>query len=408
MKVAIAVQGRFHGFDLARALIARGHDVHVFTNYPVWAAQRFSLPKERIRSFWPHGVATRIVDRLGLRAGEVLSGPMHRSFSKWVEKRIGGESWDVVHAFSGVAEDVFLGTPSIPRHFLVRGSSHIRYQRHILRDESERTGVRLESPSDWIVEREEREYKLCDRLFVLSKFARRTFIDAGVPAAKLALLPLGVDARAFRPKREVLDERCRRIRSGAPLRVITTGTLCFRKGLYDFEKIVRACDPKRFHFQTIGSVAPEATKFMTTLPSSVEVVPRQPHSQLPSWYAGADLFLLPTLEDGFAVVLTQACAGGLPILATTNCAAPDFVSDGQNGWILPIRDPQAFIERLQWCDEHREEVAEMVYRTYDDFRPIDWNDVAANFESVVNETGAPLRGISNASEVTARGVTTRG
>jgi glycosyltransferase involved in cell wall biosynthesis len=113
------------------------------------------------------------------------------------------------------------------------------------------------------------------------------------------------------------------------------------------------------------------------------MVPRQPQAKLPGWYAGGDIFMLPTLEDGFAVVLTQASAGGLPILATTNCAAPDFVRDGQNGWVLPIRDPDAFIDRLRWCDKNRDELAEMVDRTYNDFRPRDWDDVAAGFEGLL-------------------------
>lgn len=392
MKIAIVVQGRFHGFDLARALIARGHDVRVFTNYPVWAVRRFGVPAERVRSFWPHGVASRIIDRMGQRVADMASGSLHTAFSKWAMKQVKRENWDVVHAFSGVAEDLFAGTPDVPRHFLVRGSSHIRYQRRVLRDEATRTGVGVEAPSDWMVEREEREYRMCDRLCVLSKFAWQSFVEAGVPESKLALLPLGVNVGAFRPSSEVLAERRRRIRSGAPLRVIFAGTLCFRKGLYDFDKIVRAVDPRRFHFQVVGSVAPEAKKFAAKLPASVEIVPRQPHAKLPEWYAGADLFMLPTLEDGFAVVLTQACAGGLPILATTNCAAPDFVRGGQNGWVLPIRDPEAFIDRLRWCDEHREEVADMVHRTYDDFRPIDWDDVAANFESIVDETAVVVNG----------------
>lgn len=392
MKVAIVVQGRFHGFDLARAMIARGHDVRVFTNYPVWAARKFGIPADRIRSFWPHGVAAKLVDRMGLAITELTSGALHTAFSRWAMRHVRKESWDVVHAFSGVAEDLFNGTPDIPRHFLVRGSSHIRLQREILLAESARTGVRLEAPGDWIVEREEREYRICDRLFVLSSFAWRSFVAAGVPESKLALLPLGVDVRAFRPSRDVLAERRRRITSGAPLRVITAGTVCFRKGLYDFEKIVRAVGPRRFHFQLVGSIAPEAAKFAAQLPSSVEIVPRQPHAKLPEWYAGADLFLLPTLEDGFAVVLTQASAGGLPILATTNCAAPDFVCDGENGWVLPIRAAEAFIDRLQWCDEHREEVAAMVDRTYDTFRPTDWDDVAANFENILNGPMSVLHG----------------
>ena len=126
MKIAIVVHGRFHGFDLARAMIARGHDVRVFTNYPVWAVLRFGLPAERVCSFWPHGVASRIVNRMGLRIEDVASSSLHIAFSKWAMKKVRQESWDAVHAFSGVAEEVFRGTPEVPHHILVRGSSHIR------------------------------------------------------------------------------------------------------------------------------------------------------------------------------------------------------------------------------------------------------------------------------------------
>ena len=87
--------------------------------------------------------------------------------------------------------------------------------------------------------------------------------------------------------------------------MILTGTICFRKGLYDFERIARAMNPRRFRFQLVGSVASEAAKFVSKLPSTVEMIPRQPQSKLPEWYAASDLFMLPTLEDGFAVTLLK-------------------------------------------------------------------------------------------------------
>jgi glycosyltransferase involved in cell wall biosynthesis len=99
-------------------------------------------------------------------------------------------------------------------------------------------------------------------------------------------------------------------------------------------------------------------------------------------YAEADLFLLATVEDGFALVLTQASANSLPLLATTNCSGPDVIHEGKNGWVLPIRDAEAFIQRLLWCDGHREELAQMVRGISSGFRPRDWSDVAADFESL--------------------------
>src|SRR5206468_620270 len=109
---------------------------------------------------------------------------------------------------------------------------------------------------------------------------------------------------------------------------------------------------------------------------------RQPQLSLPSIYRQSDVFLFPTIEDGYAVVLAQAQAAGLPILATTNCSASDFVRDGENGWILPIRDPAAFIERLEWCDAHRNELARMVWATFDRYQPRDWSNVASDLISI--------------------------
>ncbi|MFQ5872901.1 MAG: hypothetical protein ACE5JL_03755, partial [Dehalococcoidia bacterium] len=50
--------------------------------------------------------------------------------------------------------------------------------------------------------------------------------------------------------------------------------------------------------------------------------------------------------------------------------------------VLPIRSPEAFVERLRWCDAHREELVAMVRRIYDDNQPRDWADVAADFEAL--------------------------
>jgi glycosyltransferase involved in cell wall biosynthesis len=103
---------------------------------------------------------------------------------------------------------------------------------------------------------------------------------------------------------------------------------------------------------------------------------------LPNWYSSSDLFLFPTIEDGFAIVLAQAQASALPILTTGNCSGPDLVREGQTGWILPIRSPEGFVERLLWCDSHRPELAEMVRKLYTAHQVRTWDDVAGDFEAL--------------------------
>ena len=103
------------------------------------------------------------------------------------------------------------------------------------------------------------------------------------------------------------------------------------------------------------------------------------------------MFILPTIQDGYAVVLAQAQAAGLAILATTNCSAPDIVRENENGWILPIRNPAAFVSRLEWCDANRDELARMVRTAHENYRPRDWSRVATDLIEIAEEWFAAHR-----------------
>src|SRR6266446_5494215 len=102
MKVAIVVHGRFHAFGLARALLARGHELTLFTNYPKWAVERFGISGENVRSFWVHGVLARLSWSLHQRANVYYpEALLHSMFGKWAAAQLSKEQWDVVHCFSG-------------------------------------------------------------------------------------------------------------------------------------------------------------------------------------------------------------------------------------------------------------------------------------------------------------------
>jgi len=389
LKIAIAVPGRFHAFNLAKALALLGHEVVILTNYPKWAVKQFGIPPQQVRSLWIHGVVSRVffwlTDRLGTPYPEAF---LHRWFGRWVKGVLTQSPWDVVHPWSGVSEESFTskGRNQTGLRLLMRGSTHIRTQARILRQEQDRVGTRVEQPSRWMIEREEREYKLADRVVVLSTFARESFLQEGVPSEKLLLLPLGADVRMFRPSADVVEERCRRVLAGEPLRVLYVGTLSFRKGLWDLGTLVYSLGSEPFRFRALGPIPRESTEFLRRLKGSLEIVPKQSQRSLPFWYRWADLFIFPTLEDGYPIVLAQAQASGLPILTTTNCCGPDLVQEGKTGWIFPIRSPQTMADRLRWCHGHRRELAEMTRSLYQEYQVRDWSDVAKAFEMLCQRT----------------------
>lgn len=379
MKIAIAVHGRFHAFDVARELIQRGHEVSLFTNYPCWAVIPFGIPASAVRSFWLHGLLQRVTFRR-------FEAALHAWFGRWAASEIRKGVWDVVICWSGIAEESFQALKeSSAIKFLERGSSHIRTQADLLAQEQSRTGIHQECPSSWMISREEREYLLADTIVVPSSFAYNTFLGRGISGKKVRKNLLGVQTGAFRPEPSVVESRCRRIRSGQPLRVLYVGALSFRKGLWDLLAITRRLSGKNFQFRFLGPAGPEVQAYLAELRRIAEIIHQQPQRDLPNWYAWGDLFVLPTIEDGYAMVLDQALAGALPILATTNCAGPDLIQEGRTGWVLPIRQPDAFVERLQWCQEHREDLAGMVQRIYDQHPARDWADVAEDLEGICEE-----------------------
>ena len=389
LKIAIVVPGRFDSCELARSLTERGQEVTLFTNYPKWAVERFGISSYDARSFWVHGVLFRANWWLHRRFGVTYpEKQFNQIFGRWAAYALKrGGPWDVIQVWSGVAEEVLLELkPTGAFIQLIRGSSHVRTQSRLLEDEKKRTGVSLDRPSPWIIAREEREYAMAEQILVESSFSYNSFLAEGVPPNKIKFIPPGTEMSSFRPLQEIVDARCRRILSGEPLRILYVGAQSFRKGFFDTAKIIHRMDAARFQFRFVGPMTAEVRSMALPLRSRAEFVPPQPQGQLGIWYAWGDIFIFPTIEDGYAVVLAQARAAALPILTTTNCAGPDLAKVSKGIWVLPIRSPEAFVEKLQWCDQHRTELAQLVRERYENDKLRTWAEAALDFEAICRET----------------------
>lgn len=381
LKIAFIVHGRFDAFDLVRELIKKGQDVTLFTNYPKWAVKQFGIAPAHVKSFLLHGLISRTLwflhDRFRIPFSEAY---IHKMFGEWAAKEITKDSWDVIHSWSGVSEEVLkasAGKKSV--RILMRGSSHINMQAKILGDEEKRVNMSLSKPSAWMIEREKKEYELTDYIRVLSRFAYDSFLKEGIRKEKLLLISSGTAVEEFRTVQRTAEERYKRILEKNPLRVLYVGTLSFRKGMWDMEAVVSELKKDNFKFKLVGPKARETRKFLKKLKGKVDFISKQPQRSLVKWYSWADLFFFPTVEDGYAVVLSQAQASGLPIVTTGSSAGPDIIVEGKTGWVIPARSSGKFTERLKWCNSHRNELAEMSMRVYQEYLPKDWPQIAEDF-----------------------------
>jgi glycosyltransferase involved in cell wall biosynthesis len=225
-----------------------------------------------------------------------------------------------------------------------RGSAHILAQRELLDDELARWGCPPpDGFPDWLVDRELREYAAADAVAVPSSFVRRTFEAHGVPGEKVHLTPYGVDLSRFTPGPP---------RDG-PFRVLFVGSASIRKGIgYLLEAVRPLVQRRRVELWLIGAVAADARALLARHGDIVSSKGFLPPPALAEAYRQGSVLVLPSIEEGLARVQAQAMASGLPVIATPNTGAEDLFTDGHEGFIVPIRDPRAIRERIEWMLGH--------------------------------------------------------
>lgn len=314
----------------------------IFTGYPWFKVSKESIPRALVRTFpWYHA--------------PYMSGYLSPAFHKWPELKRAWE-WqakesldryaaqrtgdcDVLVGLSGSA--LRAGRAAQRRGALYvcdRGSSHIRYQDKLLREEHERWGVSWHGINPRVIEKECDEYSSADLVTVPSEFVRQSFIEEGFPESKLAKVPYGANIIRFSPRGGRRKDR---------FVVLFVGQVSLRKGApYLLEAFSQFRHPKK-ELWIVGTRDPN-TDTITARYSSLPIrwLGRVANEQLASIYSQAHAFVLPSIEEGLAMVSGEALACGCPVIASTNTGASDLFDDGVEGYTVPIRDPESIVDRL--------------------------------------------------------------
>lgn len=330
----------YFGLFLSEAMSRLGHLGTLYTNLP-WTRLR-GLPRERWRS-QPLFAAPIALHHLGLpRLGDKITPTTIELFSSWVASSL--TECDVFHCFSGFGLEAFRAARKKFGALTVveRGSSHIRFQNDILAEEYRRWRVPYNKISPRMIEREELEYAFCERITVQSSFAEQTFLEKGIPKEKILKLPLGVDIKMFHPAPK----------GDSTFRVLYAGHCSIRKGLPYLLDAISGLRLSNFEFVINGSVGADVKNLMARHSTEYRFLGFQPLELLHEIYSQASVLVLPTIEDGFAKVVTEAMACGVPVIATTNCGARDVLEDGVEGFIVPIRDSEAIRRAILYLYEN--------------------------------------------------------
>lgn len=200
----------------------------------------------------------------------------------------------------------------------------------------------------WKLERKEQEVQLADRIFVASSIVRQSLLDAGISSAKISVIPFGSPCDYFSP-RPKLD---------TIFRALFVGRVGPRKGVHYLLRAWQKLKLPQAELLCVGFNEFPST-WLSQYQEIFNYVPSVPHSALNQYYSCANVFVFPSLVEGLALVLLEAMACGIPIITTTHSGGPDLITDGVEGFIIPIRDVDAIAQKLEWCYSHPEALAEM-------------------------------------------------
>lgn len=140
---------------------------------------------------------------------------------------------------------------------------------------------------------------------------------------------------------------------GMPLRVLFAGSMTQRKGLADVFAAMKLIGSSAVELVVMGSPLQPLAWYRERLPQFTFEAPR-PHADVLRLMRSCDVLVLPSIVEGRALVQQEAMACGLPLIATRNAGGDDLITDGETGFLVPIRAPEALAEKISWCAGNRE------------------------------------------------------
>ena len=222
-------------------------------------------------------------------------------------------------------------------------------------------------------QRREAEWAIADLVMVNSEWTKAALIRQGVSVDKIVIVPLAYEAPPVERRASSVESYAGRVEGRGPrdesykkteglrlkakgrdlgsfsqkqpLRVLFLGQVILRKGIQYLIEAARLLKDEAVHFDIVGSIGISDAAVAAT-PSNMTFHGAVSRDRTEEFYRAADLFVLPTLSDGFALTQLEAMAHGLPVITTPNCG--EVVSDGVDGLIVPASDANALAEAFQF------------------------------------------------------------
>jgi glycosyltransferase involved in cell wall biosynthesis len=302
--------------------------------------------------------------------------------SRRLEKLVG--QIDIIHtwpqgALRTLKAAARLGIPTV----LERCNAHTRYSYEVVQNECKRLGVTLppghESAfNEDVLRVEEEEFRLADRLLCPSDFVVKTFLERGFTPERLARHIYGYDEKIYRP-----DPQTRATKRG--LTVLFVGVCAVRKGVhYALEAWLKSPASHEGTFMIAGEFLPAYAEKLAPMLSHSSVQPLGHRTDVPELMRKCDVLVLPSLEEGFGLVCTEAMGSGCVPLVSDACT--DICKHKENSLVHRVGDVDALAQHITMLHEDRALLARLRANGLSRLDELTWSAAGRRLLDVYRET----------------------
>lgn len=369
MKVIISAGGRFHALHLAHQLEKQGHLQCLYSAAYQKTDQHY-VNKKHVRLFRIGKYADLIFEKFRLSKLIPLSwwySWKDGLFDRWVARDLKKRASSDL--FIGWAHYFLESLPQIKKTgatlVLESGSMHILEQQKILQEEYKKFNIQAPPIHQKNISKMLAEYQAADYIMVPANHVAQSFIKQGIVAEKLRIVPYGVNLERFYPA----------IQKPSFFRILFVGQVGLRKGVYYLLEAFKKLQLPYAELIIIGNMQPDFTLIYKqfALEKNIKFLGAMSSQELAAWYRQASIFVLPSLEEGVAMVQAEALASGLPLICTTNSGGALFIENNDCGFVLSVRDEVALAEKIKFLYDNPEVVEQMGKKAVQKAQQFSWD-----------------------------------
>ena len=333
-QVILSSGGPFHAYHIARGAQQAGALKRFITTY--YQRNETGIDRKLVRQILLPEVLGQVISRLPGAASLYISYLIRDNLFDILSRGFidGGDVFQVFNHFGlySMRKAHRLGMTTI----VERSSAHPVHHHELLSEEYARHGLTFSQANRLIIDKHVKEYDETDVIMVPSEFVARSLTKHGVPAEKIRRVHFGFEPTRFRPMPEVKTDNT--------FRVMFVGTISLQKGVQYLLEAFKRLNLPDAELVLVGGSFSDSKTFLPKYEGLYRHVPFVPNEDLVPLYNSASVFVLPSIQDGFGMVVYEAAACGLPVITTENVGAS--LTDGEHGFVVPIRDPDALADRL--------------------------------------------------------------